>query len=248
MKQRNLTLAFWIFAFMVSSLLLGIPYELFYFRKSLVLGLIVIIGGLFIKINLPSVLERPKPGRVVKLCLLLVSVYFLVMFLTVVGSGFASAEYISYGYRTLKAPGFPIFDHAYNFLLVGTSILISALDWWLTRYLRKKLPQDPAKITFTSSRKPVTLFLSEIVFVESNDNETLVYASDGQKYRNITAISQWERLLGMDFVRIHRSYLVARMHISRVDNDTIVMDDGHELPISLKYRGSVRKDNTSRSK
>lgn len=239
MKQRNLTLAFWIFALTASSFLLGIPYDC-NFKKSLALGLTVITGGLFIRINLPSVLTGPNPGRSVKLCLLLISVYFMVMFLTVVGSGFASDEYVSYGYRTFKAPAFPIFDHVYNTVLAGASIIIAASDWWLTRYLRKKLPRDPAKITFTSSRKPVTLLLSEIVFVESNDNETMVYAADGQKYRNITAISQWERLLGVDFVRIHRSYLVARMHISRAGNDSVVMDDGHELPISLKYRNTVQ--------
>ena len=238
MKQKNLTIAFWIFAFIVSSLLLGIPYDC-NLRKSLVLGLIVIIGGLFIKINLPSIFTRPILGKSVKLCLLLISVYFLLMFLTIVGSGFASDEFTPYGYRVVKAPAFPIFDHVYNIVLVGTAIIISASDWWLTRYLRKKLPRDPTKITFNSSRKPVSLLLSEIMYVESNDDETTVYATENRKYRNITSISQWERLLGLDFVRIHRSYLVAKMHISDVNKGSVILDDGQELPISLKYRDTI---------
>ena len=239
MKQKNLTIAFWIFAFIVSSLLLGIPYDC-NLRKSLVLGLIVITGGLFIKINLPSILTRPILGKSVKLCLLLISVYFLLMFLTIVGSGFASDEFTPYGYRVVKAPAFPIFDHVYNIVLVGIAIIISASDWWLARYLRKKLPRDPTKITFNSSRKPVSLLLSEIMYVESNDDETIVYATENRKYRNITSISQWERLLGLDFVRIHRSYLVAKMHISNVNKGSVILDDGCELPVSLKYRDTVQ--------
>lgn len=239
MKQKNLTIAFWIFAFIVSSSLLGIPYDC-NLRKSLVLGLIVITGGLFIKINLPSILTRPILGKSVKLCLLLISVYFLLMFLTIVGSGFASDEFTPYGYRVVKAPAFPIFDHVYNIVLVGIAIIISVSDWWLARYLRKKLPRDPTKITFNSSRKPVSLLLSEIMYVESNDDETIVYATENRKYRNITSISQWERLLGLDFVRIHRSYLVAKMHISKINNGSLILDDGLELPISLKYRDTVQ--------
>ena len=97
---------------------------------------------------------------------------------------------------------------------------------------------EPVSITFNSDRRPVTLLLSEILYVESNDDETWVHSIDGQKYRNITPISQWENLLGIDFVRIHRSFLVARAHIECVKSGCLTIDSGIELPISRKYQHS----------
>lgn len=78
----------------------------------------------------------------------------------------------------------------------------------------------------------------DILYIESRDSEVWIYARDGQQYRNRTGISPWEDVLGSDFVRIHRSYLVNRTYAS-VSSPECVCIAGKELPISRKYKDDV---------
>ena len=89
-----------------------------------------------------------------------------------------------------------------------------------------------------SDRKPVTLPLEEILYVESNDDITTVIATGDRRFRNKTPISQWEAILSPLFLRIHRSYLVNKEAITRVDGDLLYVND-IELPISRKYKDAV---------
>lgn len=106
------------------------------------------------------------------------------------------------------------------------------------KWLDKKFPSEQKTLTFLSDRKPVSLMANEIIYVESNDSITIVYAKDGHSYRNKTPISQWEAILDDGFVRIHRSYLVNRFFITSADVDTVFIGE-IELPISRKYKSNI---------
>ncbi|MBR5019090.1 MAG: LytTR family transcriptional regulator [Bacteroidales bacterium] len=93
-------------------------------------------------------------------------------------------------------------------------------------------------IRFVSDRRPVLLLPEEILYIESNDKEVTVFATEGRRFRNRTGISQWESILGKGFVRIHRSYLVNRVCITSVGADSLCAA-GTELPISRKYRKTL---------
>jgi DNA-binding LytR/AlgR family response regulator len=84
----------------------------------------------------------------------------------------------------------------------------------------------------------VSLRPEEILYVESNDDATLVVTTDGRRFKNYTPISQWEALLGTGFLRIHRSYLVNKAAVTRVDVDLLYLGE-LQLPISRKYKDAV---------
>ena len=86
--------------------------------------------------------------------------------------------------------------------------------------------------------KSVTLNLADIVYIESNDTEVRIVTISGGSYRNKTGISQWENLLGDDFLRIHRSYLVNIKHITAADSDAVFIGNTNLL-VSRKYKESV---------
>ena len=115
---------------------------------------------------------------------------------------------------------------------------LAAGSYFFELWLDRLRPTAPAPITFTSDRKPVTLPLGEILYVESNDATTTVVATDDRRFKNITPISQWEAILRPHFVRIHRSYLVNKAAITRIDGDLLYVND-IELPISRKYKDTV---------
>lgn len=53
-------------------------------------------------------------------------------------------------------------------------------------------------------------------------------------------ISQWENLLGSDFLRIHRSYLVI-LSVSTLASPDTVNTGGVPLPVSRKCKDAVRR-------
>ena len=54
-------------------------------------------------------------------------------------------------------------------------------------------------------------------------------------------ISEIERMLGVGFVRCHRSYLVGLKHIARLSKMEVILDNGKTLPLSRSAAASVHK-------
>lgn len=124
---------------------------------------------------------------------------------------------------------------------VFIAVILTALAtgcYFFESWLNKKHPEQPGPITFTSERKPVTLPLEEILYIESNDDVTVVNATGGRRFKNKTPISQWEATLEPHFIRIHRSYLVNKSAVTGIDVDSVSVGD-IELPISRKYKDAV---------
>ena len=111
-------------------------------------------------------------------------------------------------------------------------------DYFWAKWISKRLKAKGRTITFYSERKSVTLPLTEIAYVESNDTEVRIVTLSGESYRNRTGIGQWENLLGEEFLRIHRSYLVNVNSTSLISPD-LVSAAGRELPVSRKYKETV---------
>ena len=123
------------------------------------------------------------------------------------------------------------------FITLMLTILATG-SYFFESWLDRKRPTLPAPIKFTSERKPVTLPIQEILYVESNDDITIVYATNGRCFRNITPISRWEAILKPYFIRIHRSYLVNKAAVTGVDVDFLYIGET-QLPISRKYKDEV---------
>lgn len=71
--------------------------------------------------------------------------------------------------------------------------VLAAGSYFFERWLDQLHPTAPAPITFTSGRKSVTLRVEEILYVESNDDATVVYATGGRSFRNITPFPAGKR-------------------------------------------------------
>lgn len=160
---------------------------------------------------------------------------------------------ILYDYRQITEGEFSVPPLLLNpiFLLAILTLMIIG-DYGLGRILGKRLPEanetitfasEPIifanePITFISNRKSVTLTRQEILYVESCDTEVWIHATDGQRFRNKPPISSWERLLGPEYLRIHRSYLVRLSACTGLEHETVLIGDDR-LPISRKYKEAV---------
>ena len=124
--------------------------------------------------------------------------------------------------------------------LLALLLLIIVGDYFLGHMIERHLPEADETITFTSDRQPVTLQRQEILYVESCDTETWIYATESRRYRNKRPISAWANLLGRDFIRIHRSYLVRLSACQGREGENIIIGDAR-LPISRKYKAEVQE-------
>ena len=124
--------------------------------------------------------------------------------------------------------------------LLSMLVLLTTGDYGLGRLLRRRLPEADETITFISDRQSTTLMRSEILYVESCDTEVWIHATDDRRFRNKTAISSWANLLGPEYLRIHRSYLVRLSACTGMDRDHVLLGDVR-LPVSRKYKATVQQ-------
>lgn len=118
-------------------------------------------------------------------------------------------------------------------------LVLVAGDLWLSRLLERVWPTSEQPLRFISDRREITLRPSEIRYIESNDDEVWLHATEGRRFRNKTGISQWEALLGEGFLRIHRSYLINRAFVTGSSLEEVFLAET-TLPVSRKYRDRVR--------
>ena len=227
-KTILITFSYWMLAvIIIATILLSLGYP---FALGLLMGSLFLPGTFIVKFLLPKALKEEGSKRIMSSVFLFLGVAVLEFLLIV-----SVHVWIS--------------DHPYpsiagvlvNPMFVAVIITLLCLgDWYLSGYLSAALPQDRT-VTFISDRHKVSLLPSEIIYVESNDREVSVVATEGRVFRNKTGISQWESILGDDFIRIHRSYIVNRASITSIDKEYVWMGDT-QLPISRKYYRSVQEN------
>ena len=229
--KRTLVISYWVLSiFLVAVILTSLGYR---FMEAVFISTMFLPGALAAKFFFPKVDFRKRRSGVKDTIFIVLGILVAELFL------FLITHYYILRYRENVADWIGLPEILTNPVFIAVILtVLAAGSYFFERWLNRLRPTSPAPITFTSDRKPVTLPLGEILYVESNDATTTVVATDGRRYRNITPISQWEAILKPHFLRIHRSYLVNKAAISRVDGDLLYVND-IELPISRKYKDTV---------
>ncbi len=95
------------------------------------------------------------------------------------------------------------------------------------------------------SEKDGTFFCysSEIIYCEADKNYTCLFFRDGSKKLLAKSLSRIEKnLLKYDcFIKIHKSTIVNKNYIVKIQNNTLHMDDGSIHEIALRRRNEIKK-------
>ena len=233
MKKTVIIVAYWIAAMLVTALiLLSLDYDIWH---ALMMSLTFLPSAMALSFFLPKVdSRRGRHQRILDTAYIILGVMVMAFVLIFIIQAVLIHVYSTPGNQEWFLPAMlrnPVFVAAILALLAFGHYL-------LVKWLDKRFPTEKP-ITFTSDYKKVTLKKEDILFIESRDSEVWVAARDGQTYRNRTPITQWENLLGQDFLRIHRAFLVNKAEAALLTPDTVSVA-GKELPISRKYRDATR--------
>lgn len=227
--KRLLVISYWVLSvLLVSMIVTSLGYG---FLEALLLGTMFLPGALAARYFFPKVDFKDRRSGIRDTVFIVLGILIAEMLLFVIVE-----YYIDYLRQNQPVPPPQILTNPVFITLILT--LLATGSYFFETWLDRKRPTPPAPIKFTSERKPVTLSIEEILYVESNDDVTIVYATDGRCYRNITPISRWEAILNPHFLRIHRSYLVNKTAVTGVDVDLLYIGET-QLPISRKYRDEV---------
>lgn len=229
--KRMLVISYWVLSiFLVAVILTSLGYR---FMEAVFIGTVFLPGALAAKYFFPKVDFRNRRTGVKDTVFIVLGILVAEVFL------FLMTHFYILRYRENVADWMGLPEILTNPIFIALILTaLAAGSYFFERWLDRLRPTAPAPITFTSDRKPVTLPLGEILYVESNDATTTVVATGDRHFKNITPISQWEAILSPHFLRIHRSYLVNKEAITRVDGDLLYIND-IELPISRKYKDAV---------
>lgn len=236
MKKKLIIVTYWTAAILATAfLLVSLDYELW---KGIMIGMIFLLCSIALSFFLEKNNREASPARARNSIFIILGVFSMALFLIIV-------LHMVFLYMDQPEDNY-VFEDILSPLLVNPvfiALILSFLaygEYRLQKYLDAKLPQGPQKITFTSDYNKVTVLKSDILYIESRDKEVRIVTKDGKEYRNRTGISQWENILGEQFVRIHRAFLVNIAETRPCSPETVITGD-KELPVSRKYKESKKK-------
>ena len=222
-------IAYWLAAItLLAAILTSLDYTL---SQAILIGLTFCPCALALEFLMPKA-HKPLDKVYLSLAVLVATVIFILCIHFFVWS-------------RITPEGFFQQDKQVSPMLINPAFLgliltaLSIGDYFWTRWLNKWFKAKDRTITFFSDRKSVTLPLADIAYVESNDTEVRIVTLSGESYRNKTGIGQWENLLGDEFLRIHRSYLV-NVDLAQLKTPDTVSIGTTDLPVSRKYKETVQ--------
>ena len=222
-----LRIVYWLAALtLLAAILTSLDYTV---AQAVLIGLVFCPFALALEFLMPKA-KKPADKVYLSLAVLFAVILLILVLHHCVWSRFTDAEF-----RVEKALSPMLINPVFLGLILT---VLSIGDYFWAKWVSRRFKPKDRSITFFSDRKSVTLPVSQITYIESNDTEVRIITASGEAYRNKTGISQWENLLGSDFLRIHRSYLVNLESAALLNQDTVCVGDA-QLPVSRKYRESV---------
>ena len=93
----------------------------------------------------------------------------------------------------------------------------------------------PSHLRIISKRTRLEIPISQIHFIEVFDWKCIVHCDAGVQHEtNVPLKDIQTRLPPEQFIRCNRSFLVNLDHVSSVEKDALITDDGAAVPISIR--------------
>ncbi len=159
--------------------------------------------------------------------------------------------------KSITSPPMVIFTTAYSEHAVQ-SFELDAIDYLLkpfsqSRFLKacnKAFEQfelrkntgtpTPAYVFIKSGYEQIRVALDDILYVESNGNY-MQFVLQKSKFLSRLTMAETEALLSaLDFMRIHRSFIVAKKQVTKIEKNSVWIN-GTELPIGASYVNETEK-------
>lgn len=96
-------------------------------------------------------------------------------------------------------------------------------------------------ISVFSNKKEITLDTGSVIYVQMNRNNAKIHTSDNKVYNTRLTLRELEKMLGLEYIKVHRSCIVSAKAIHSIA-DRIYLNNGE----SLEYVIRKKKELTAR--
>lgn len=117
--------------------------------------------------------------------------------------------------------------------------LLIAIDLSLFNASREKKNDIDQELVVKEGRALVRIFHNTILWLEADGNYTTIRLINNKRHVIRTTLSELEEQLSSgDFIRIHKSYLANKKHITEVRTNTVIIDK-EELAVGRTYQQNL---------
>ena len=103
------------------------------------------------------------------------------------------------------------------------------------------LQQAPKVVLLPINGRPVRIPITDIFYAEAFSHTILLHLADGEESLRMR-MSDLQELLGEDFCRCHRSYIVSLEHIRHLSRSAVFLDNGQQIPLpAARMTGFIRR-------
>jgi two-component system LytT family response regulator len=106
--------------------------------------------------------------------------------------------------------------------------------------LRKTVSPDKEYLFIKTGAEQVRVAVEDILYVQSAGNYVSFILRDGKLLSRLTMTETEALLPAPDFIRIHRSYIVSRRHISRLEKNRVFCYES-SIPVGTAYAAILEK-------
>ena len=94
-------------------------------------------------------------------------------------------------------------------------------------------------ITVNSERIQIRIFLSDIIYIETQGRKIVIHTMKGDVYTYMALSAIQKKLPASDFVQVSRFEIIALYRVNNINGNIVTMRGGSELHISPKLRENV---------
>lgn len=117
--------------------------------------------------------------------------------------------------------------------------LLVAIELGLYNSLNTPAASDSEELIVKEGRAMVRLYHTNILWIESDGNYSTIHLKDDKRRVIRQSLSELqEQLPSAGFIRIHKSYLVNKVHIIELNANSLIIY-GTELPIGRAYQANL---------
>ena len=128
--------------------------------------------------------------------------------------------------------------NAYKYLIkpLQAKDIVDALE--LATLKRDKA--QGAALTIIIDEGPVAVLISDIIYIESRNRNSLIYTKDETYITNLTIDALLKLLPSPRFLQSHRSFVVNLDHVDELEED-FIMDNGEIAYITVKNHRKIKR-------
>lgn len=121
---------------------------------------------------------------------------------------------------------------------------VNALGEMSKKYIQYRLAsqQSGQRLVITDSLGTTYFIMpSEILYAMASGRDCILYMMSGGEIHARMGISSFLKCVGTSFFAVHRSYVVNKAYVSRIQQYELIMADGSKIPVPMKKFREIRE-------